>query len=200
MAGSWDNIDWAATSTATAAWVQALGSIAAVAGAAWIAGRQSREALDREQRERERERAVREEADQVALLSASRLVSIIAIKAAALVEWAEQPESIDKKMGRGTILHLRSARARLERFPIELIRPADAVLLYARALEVGELFISLVEDCAAGRPPRPPVGHLRANMGPLKSFRTELVAVDHQLRDLAEPGWRERAAAPDPAA
>jgi hypothetical protein len=44
MAWFWSDIDWTATGTITAAWVQAVGSIAAVAGASWVGVYQAREA------------------------------------------------------------------------------------------------------------------------------------------------------------
>lgn len=52
MPWSWDNIDWTATA-ACAAWAQAVGTVLAIVGATTVANRQNREALAREDRERQ---------------------------------------------------------------------------------------------------------------------------------------------------
>lgn len=130
----------ALTSPVAAAWVQAIGSIGAIAAATWIASRQSREAAEREKREEQR----RGESDKkAAYLLAMRLASILidvevhlvpAMKAVSKLELMEGPLAEDK----GAVIDGLSLRtswdeAIFDRFDLLPTKAAQVIahLLYA---------------------------------------------------------------------
>ena len=117
-----------------AAWVQAIGSIAAIFGAGFIADRQNR--LERAREERNRQELAanrRSEIEDLHKIAASTLqIAWIRLSAFGEALHAEQAESI----GRLSIGRLETALALADRFdPFELQRPAS-VYAYAQGCSV----------------------------------------------------------------
>lgn len=195
MVWKWENIDW----SATAAWVQALGSIGAIVGTAAVALRQSREAIERERRDHLHDQRDRWEAEAAALLAASRLVSIGRTKVEVLAQRLEEDvEHLNSShVGIPTRANHRAALRRLEAFPITALKSADAVMLYCRALEVMELVMTLLEECAnlCSAHPRLTDEIIAQQVSPLRKLAAEIVEIDEVLRETAEPRWRDRLAA-----
>jgi hypothetical protein len=77
MAWRWGDIDWTTTAVVTAAWVQAVGSVAAILFATGIANQQSRAAFEREARDREAAAAER----RAAVRAHRQTASTLALKA-----------------------------------------------------------------------------------------------------------------------
>lgn len=180
----------------TAAWVQALGSIGAIVGATMIAGRQSREALTREERQRalEEERRTRDEA--VALLAASRLVSIFRVKLDAYVERVEEADHEFNTSWVGVPLRagFASALRSMTSYPIASIPSADALFTYTRAIEVADLVVALFASMweLLEKYPASADQLVRARLPQFQAFAAEIRGYDETLRDVAEPGWRGR--------
>lgn len=196
MAWSWVQIDWTATGTVAAAWVQAIGSIAAIAGATMIASRQNRETMARESRREAVEDGRRSRDDDSALLAASRLVSIMRTR---LEVYVQRVEVADHRLnaswiGIPTRTSFSSAQRSLASFPLANLRSADALLLFCRSLEVADLCVSSFEamwDLYEGHPGLID-GIVRDQISTLRRLADEAKELDEGLRELAEPGWRAR--------
>lgn len=177
-----------------AAWVQALGSIGAIAGAAYLTDRQVREALAREQRDREAERTHQKERDRTILLAASRLVSAYRVKLQVLVERMEQDvdELNVSYVGVPTRAGFDHALRNLTSFPLTQLTNMHALMTFTSATETAETVVGLLHAMAELSMKHP--GHagaiVRSRVEDLRKFLVFIEAADETLRDLAEPGWR----------
>lgn len=120
-----------------AAWVQALGSIAAIVGAAWISDRQGRE-------QRRRDLEAVETARRDLLTGAAELVTAGAKMLEVLAERASGPDPSDT----AAALRLSACRrleAQMTRFPAETLRPTTALRSFNTAASLFSLNLETVE-------------------------------------------------------
>jgi len=106
-------------SSELAAWVQAIGSIAAVVGAAWIAGRQSREA---EQRARSEVEGLKK--------SAAILISYAAQRIDLIAKSADVQLKANKKMPSTLVDRLRLVGDQMDRFPLHRLADERAMHVF----------------------------------------------------------------------
>lgn len=135
MAHGWHDIDWTTTFTVLAAWVQAVGSVAAIVAATWIA-RQT--AL--------RELRARHEAQMAVLAAASRLVSLYRVKVDALMKGLDEEDREGIRWSTPLRRPFEVLLSSMQAFPLgELSRP-DAVVAYSDALQAADLVIELIRN------------------------------------------------------
>jgi len=168
-----------------AAWVQAVGTIAAIVAATWIANRQSREAISRERR-----------ALQARWLAVSRLVSFVRVRISAELQAWEDKDG-GKRVSDLTVLQFQSAHDRLAMFPLADIDNADVVFLLADALDVSGLVLQLIRQLHDTFRQSDAVGVkvVKDRIPVLRGFAESIAAIDDRLRDIAEPEWRAQVAA-----
>jgi hypothetical protein len=136
------------TSSEWAAWVQAVGSIGAIAGAAWIARRQGVEALERDERQRAADVA-RLADDRLALLTVvSMLVSDACARARELIEQleAEDPPLVPYSVA--TINSFTQGCSAMRQLPLHELRPVEAVRAFASAIDIAQLSVTYLEAAA----------------------------------------------------
>lgn len=131
MIWSWQNFDWPTTVTVGAAWVQAIGSVAAIVAAIWIARGQSREA-DRRRSQHHAE----------AVTLARELVASGDKRLTALVNSAMGSADNQEVLREIEVIALQSAADALARIPIELLLPAHN----ARAATIAENRLRIAAD------------------------------------------------------
>lgn len=184
--------------SSVAAWVQAIGSVGAIAGAAWIAGVQSREARAREERDRLADAEAARQAQQTKTLVCSRLISVFRIKVQTLFERlcehadAGETPRIGHIVGRGFEVAFKNLAA----FPVSELTNAGAVIAFARALEDGDNMLILLSELRSNEDRSEDGGvALFAERRPVfQRIVDDFSALDDALRDLGEPGWRQRMA------
>lgn len=179
-----------------AAWIQAIGSVGAIAGAAWIAGGQSREARAREERDRLADAEAARQAQQTKTLVCSRLVSVFRVKVQALFERlcehadAGEAPRVGLMVGRGFEVAFKNLAA----FPMSELTNDRAVMAFARAIEDGDDVLVLLSELRANEE-RADDGGLELfaeRRWVLQEFVDQFAVLDDALRNLAEPGWRQQ--------
>jgi hypothetical protein len=98
------------------------------------------------------------------------------------------------RIGEPTRRRFRAAVDRLEAFPLANLTSADAVVYVSEAMDLAELCVVWMERTAdlAGRHPGQEEQIVADQLVYLKQLASELERMEGALRDLAEPGWRER--------
>lgn len=152
-----------------AGWVQAVGSIAAIAAAIWIERGTTR-----------REAAVRRRGARAKLAAASRIVTMFRIKCEALLNGRLDPRRRDSRFGGPVIQGFRSLSETLKNFPISDLPDPRAVGSFVDALQAAELIVTFLEECDA----------TTRTIDPAEPRRL----LDHQIKFLTEFTGRVRTA------
>lgn len=118
-----------------AAWVQAIGSIAAIGAAIWI---------DRGSARRERE--WRLDAQKATLAGCSRLVSVFRVKAEATLSRLKEHPREDARVGGPVRRGFQVVASTLHAYPIASIPRPDVVLIYCDVLQLAELINAMLDD------------------------------------------------------
>lgn len=175
-------------SATTASWVQAIGSVAVVGAAAWIAGAQSREAAQRERRLLEIQEQAREEArrESCAIAAALLLQAQIRMKSIADSARAEKAPAISPFM----LKALHTACEAISKFQIHTLRSPFLIDRFSRAEAAVHMTIEYIEGQR-----RFAEAHANAGKGSLIDFADRLDEAVERLGVVIET---IRAATPAP--
>jgi hypothetical protein len=126
------------TSGEWAAWVQAVGSVAAIVAAIWI-----------DQGSARRDREARREARLAALAACSRVVSTFRVKAAAMLARLQESPREDARVGAPVRRGFEITAATLRTYPVADIPNPDAVMLFCDSAQLAEFVVMLLADVDA---------------------------------------------------